>query len=55
MGKRKHSTDLSLVQRYSHLSASHKARRIETIADRSTTRFTTVLFQEMSSTLQSGR
>ena len=27
-------SDLSLVQRYSHLSASHKARAIETIAER---------------------
>jgi site-specific recombinase XerD len=27
-------SDLSLVQRYSHLSASHKAKAIETIARR---------------------
>jgi hypothetical protein len=28
-------SDLSLVQRYSHLSATHKAKAIETIAQRS--------------------
>ena len=52
MGERKHSTDLFLVQRYNHLSASHKARGIETLTERFHNAVCNGPVQEMSSTLQ---